>query len=158
MVHKDDRLALTLLAMCIGTVAAAFIRTAKTGVGYWLGVTGGVMFLFILLYPLFKYRYPLFFKLKKVFWFHVVLGTLGPMIIIAHSGGHLHSLNATVCFLNMLLLVISGSATLYTRSKKDGTLQEIVSRLSRNLLKIHSPVVWGFVATTLIHIWAVHWY
>jgi hypothetical protein len=87
--------------------------------GYNLGLTGGTMMLILLLYPLRK-RVKLFSKLGALpTWFrwHMVLGILGPLIIIFHSTYHVYipyfhpigSPNAAVAMLCMLL--VSGSGT-----------------------------------------------
>jgi len=87
--------------------------------GYNLGLTGGLMLLILLLYPLRK-RVKFFENfgfLPSWFRWHMVLGILGPMIIIFHSTYHVYipyihpmgSPNAAVAMLCMLL--VSGSGT-----------------------------------------------
>lgn len=87
--------------------------------GYNLGLTGGIMMLLLLLYPLRK-RWPLLENLGFLpTWFkwHMVLGILGPLFIIFHSTYHVYiplihptgSINAAVAMYCMLL--VSGSGT-----------------------------------------------
>ena len=87
--------------------------------GYNLGLAGGVMMLVLLLYPLRK-RYKPMSKMGALpgwFKWHMVLGILGPLIIIFHSTYHVYipfihpagSPNAAVAMLCMLL--VSGSGT-----------------------------------------------
>ncbi len=87
--------------------------------GYNLGLAGGVMMLILLLYPLRK-RFKPFSKLGALpTWFkwHMVLGILGPLVIIFHSTYHVYiplihptgSPNAAVAMICMLL--VSGSGT-----------------------------------------------
>jgi len=87
--------------------------------GYNLGLTGGVMMLLLLLYPLRK-RVRFFANLGFLpVWFkwHMVLGILGPLFIIFHSTYHVYipfihpqgSMNAAVAMYCMLL--VSGSGT-----------------------------------------------
>jgi hypothetical protein len=87
--------------------------------GYNLGLAGGLMMLVLLLYPLRK-RVKFFENfgfLPSWFKWHMVLGILGPMIIIFHSTYHVYipyihpmgSPNAAVAMLCMLL--VSGSGT-----------------------------------------------
>ena len=87
--------------------------------GYNLGLTGGLMMVLLLLYPLRK-RIRFFQNLGFLpFWFkwHMVLGILGPLFIIFHSTYHVYipfihpqgSINAAVAMFCMLL--VSGSGT-----------------------------------------------
>lgn len=87
--------------------------------GYNLGLTGGVMMMLLLLYPLRK-RVSFFQNLGFLpIWFkwHMVLGILGPLFIIFHSTYHVYipfihpqgSMNAAVAMYCMLL--VSGSGT-----------------------------------------------
>lgn len=87
--------------------------------GYNLGLAGGIMMLILLLYPLRK-RVKLFQKigiLPTWFKWHMVLGILGPLVIVFHSTYHVYipfihptgSPNAAVAMLCMLL--VSGSGT-----------------------------------------------
>ena len=108
----------TPLWLCIIVLAIAWgwsIReegylSAEDGFGYWLGITGGVMMLMLLTYSLRK-RWKLlrrFLTIKSWFQFHMVLGILGPLLILFHSNFHLGSLNSTVALVCMLLVSGSG--------------------------------------------------
>lgn len=87
--------------------------------GYNLGLTGGIMMLVLLLYPLRK-RVKFLDKvglLPTWFKWHMVLGILGPLTIVFHSTYHVYipfihptgSINAAVAMYCMLL--VSGSGT-----------------------------------------------
>ena len=83
---------------------------AETGIGYWLGIFGGLLMLLLLVYPLRK-RHPQWRYLGSIkFWFrlHMLLGIGGPALIIFHSGYRLGSLNSRVAFFSMLIVAISG--------------------------------------------------
>ncbi len=83
---------------------------AETGIGYWLGIFGGTMMLLMLVYPLRK-RKPRWIFLGSVkFWFrfHMILGVLGPVLVILHSGFRLGSLNGQVAFFCMIIVSASG--------------------------------------------------
>ncbi len=84
--------------------------TPEEGVGYWLGIVGAAMMLALLLYPLRKRIKPLQRLGSVASWFrlHMLLGIVGPTLILFHSNFHLHSLNATVATLAMLIVVASG--------------------------------------------------
>lgn len=93
--------------------------TPETGTGYWLGITGAVMMLTLLFYPLRK-RLRFMRALGRVpSWFrvHMIFGIIGPSLVIAHSNWNLSSLNATVAMIAMLIVVSSGIIGRYLYSK-----------------------------------------
>ena len=80
------------------------------GLGYYLGLVGGVMMLLMLLYPVRKH---LKFTrswgpLRYWFMLHMIFGIGGPVLILFHSTFHVRSLNAGVAMYSMLLVVASG--------------------------------------------------
>ncbi len=80
------------------------------GLGYNLGLAGGLMMLILLLYSArkhLKFMQPLG-KLKHWFRIHMMLGVIGPILVIFHTTFHLHSINASVAFYCMLLVAGSG--------------------------------------------------
>ena len=80
------------------------------GLGYNLGLVGGLMMLTLLLYSArkhLKFMQPLG-KLKHWFRIHMMLGVIGPILVIFHTTFHLHSINASVAFYCMLLVAGSG--------------------------------------------------
>ena len=80
------------------------------GLGYNLGLVGGLMMLTLLLYSArkhLKFMQPLG-KLKHWFRIHMMLGVIGPILVIFHTTFHLHSVNASVAFYCMLLVAGSG--------------------------------------------------
>ena len=79
-------------------------------IGYNLGLVGSLMMLVLLTYTL---RKSLKFarnwgQLKYWFYFHMTCGIFGPILVIFHSGFHLHSVNATVAFSSMVIVASSG--------------------------------------------------
>jgi hypothetical protein len=81
-----------------------------TGLGWYLGLVGGVMMLVMLLYPVRKHL-----KFAREwgavrYWFkaHMWLGIVGPVLVLFHSTFHLKSLNASVAMYAMLLVAGSG--------------------------------------------------
>jgi hypothetical protein len=120
---RPHQVALPLLfaALVVGALALGWSEspeqhlTPKEGLGYWLGITGTAMMTVLLLYSLRK-RYRALHWLGKVtslFRFHMILGIVGPTLIIFHSNFHVESLNATVALVAMLLVVASGIAGRY---------------------------------------------
>jgi len=82
----------------------------QTGLGYQLGIIGSLMMLALLLYPLRK-RYANLEWLGRVgdlFRIHMVLGILGPLLIVLHCNFRLGSINSNVALGAMLLVVASG--------------------------------------------------
>ena len=79
-------------------------------VGYWLGVSGGVMMLLLLLYPVRKYlRFTARWgKMKWWFLVHMILGIAGPLLILVHTTFHLGSVNAAVALASMVIVASSG--------------------------------------------------
>jgi len=84
--------------------------SAETGIGYWLGIVGATMMLLLLLYPLRK-RIKIMYSWGRVsHWFgaHMILGVIGPALILLHSNFQLGSLNSSVALFAMLLVAGSG--------------------------------------------------
>lgn len=78
--------------------------------GYNIGLTGGIMMLIMLLYPLRK-RVKFMNNLGILpTWFrwHMVLGILGPALVMFHSTFVIHSINAGVALICMMLVSGSG--------------------------------------------------
>ncbi len=84
--------------------------TPESGLGYALGITGGVL---MLLLPMYSLR-------KRVKWMrgwgvishwfkvHMILGILGPLFILFHCNFRLGSQNGNIALFSMLLVVASG--------------------------------------------------
>jgi len=106
--------------------------------GYYLGIVGGVLMLTLLLYPLRKhvrFLQPLG-AIRHWFRLHMIIGVLGPLLIVIHSGFSIGSLNAGVALTCMLLVAGSGvlGRFIYTRIHhglygRRATLQEMQSEL-----------------------------
>ena len=83
---------------------------AGDDVGYWLGVTGGVMMVLLFSYPMRKH-----FSFSRnwgrvKWWFvaHMFLGVGGPLLILVHSTFRVGSLNAAVALYSMVAVAVSG--------------------------------------------------
>ena len=79
------------------------------GLGYALGIIGGSMMLLLLLYPLRKRVSWLRFLGRISWWFrlHMVLGVLGPLLVLYHANFKTGATNSNVALACML--VVSGS-------------------------------------------------
>ena len=93
--------------------------TAESGVGYALGILGTVLMLLLLLYPLRKRVRVMrnWGAIKHWFQAHMILGVLGPALILFHSNFHTRSLNSRVAVFSMLLVATSGFVGRYLYSK-----------------------------------------
>jgi hypothetical protein len=93
--------------------------TAKRGIGYLLGIVGGSAMLILLLYPARKrWRWLSFMGgVKAWFQVHMVLGLVGPIMILYHANFSLGATNSNIALFCML--TVSGSGLigryLYTR-------------------------------------------
>lgn len=83
---------------------------AEHGLGYWLGIIGGTMMLLLLLYPVRKRIRALRFLGGTTQWFrlHMILGLLGPLLVLYHSNFQVGSFNSQVALYCMLLVAGSG--------------------------------------------------
>ena len=87
-----------------------FILSPESGLGYALGIIGGVMILLLLVYPLRKHS-NILRRLGAVHqWFrlHMMLGILGPLCILFHCNFSLGAVNSNITLLCMGLMVSSG--------------------------------------------------
>ena len=110
------------------------------GVGYALGIIGGSMMLLLLLYPLRKRVRWLGFLGRMQFFFqaHMVMGILGPVLILFHSNFRTGATNSNVALACMLVVSGSGLFGRYFYSKihhglygNRATLEELRSAADR---------------------------
>jgi len=102
---------LTTIAIGIGWLLRdQALINPEDGLGYWLGILGGSMMLILILYPLRKRIRALRFLGRTTHWFkvHMILGVLGPILILFHSNFQLGSFNSRVALYCMLLVAGSG--------------------------------------------------
>jgi len=109
------------------------------GLGYNLGLVGGLMMLTLLLYS-FRKHVKFMQNLGKLkYWFriHMILGVVGPTLVLFHTTFHTGSINATVAFYCMLLVAGSGliGKFVYTKIHKGlygsrSTLKEAFDELA----------------------------
>jgi hypothetical protein len=80
------------------------------GAGYALGIIGGSLMLILLLYPARKRWRWLGFMGTTKYWFqlHMVLGIVGPLLILFHSNFSLGATNSNVALVCMLVVSASG--------------------------------------------------
>jgi hypothetical protein len=90
-----------------------------SGLGYWLGIVGASSMLLLLLYPLRKRMRSMRRVGSVALWFrlHMVLGLVGPVLILFHSNFELGSLNSNAALGAMLAVAISGLIGRFLYSK-----------------------------------------
>jgi hypothetical protein len=103
---------LSALLLLIAGYIVSTMKLYRSGddLGYNMGLAGGLMLLALLLYPLRKRAG--FMKdiglLPNWFKWHMILGILGPTMILFHSTFRIGSINAGVALVCMLLVAGSG--------------------------------------------------
>lgn len=101
----------TMVLVVLGwRVRDEYYVTAEHGLGYALGIAGGVMMLLLLLYPLRKRLRVFHHWLPVRHWFraHMILGVVGPLCILYHCNFSLGATNSNVALMCMFLMVASG--------------------------------------------------
>lgn len=84
--------------------------TPERGLGYALGIVGGVMMLLLLIYPARKRVRQLAFigSVKRWFQIHMFLGVAGPICVLFHSNFSLGATNSNVALWSMVIVAASG--------------------------------------------------
>lgn len=137
--------AVVILTLGLFVLLACLVRgnapyEPSRGLGYGLGLVGGLWMLGLLAYPLRK-RLRLMHgwgALKHWFKFHMLGGIFGPLLVLFHSTFHVGSLNAGVALSCMLLVVASGLVGRFIYRKihhglcgTQATLKELEQALAR---------------------------
>lgn len=93
--------------------------TAESGWGYALGIIGGSLMLLLLLYPLRKHwKFARnWFGIRHWFKLHMLLGVIGPVLILFHSNFQLGSMNSNIALFSMLMVSSSGVIGRYAYQK-----------------------------------------
>ncbi len=166
--RRARRLSSSVLPLLFATGLAAGLVTGwlnrdeeylvpGSGTGYWLGIAGAAMMLLLLLYPLRK-RVRLRGWIGSVaFWFrlHMLLGLVGPALILFHANFRLGSLNSNVALIAMLTVAASGIVGRYLYGKihlglygRKAAVQELLAQAQavENSLRDELPGDAGIVA------------
>lgn len=139
-------LLLTLLIIAGYLLRDQGLITPEHGLGYWMGITGGLLMLALLLYPLRKRLRILHFLGPTKHWFrmHMAFGLIGPLLILYHCNFQLGSINSKVALYCMLLVAGSGiiGRHFYARIHrglygKKTSLRELQTDLSASVEKSH---------------------
>lgn len=128
-----------LLAGGYALPSSAYL-SPQSGFGYFLGIAGGSMMLLLLVYPARKRLPQLRYVGSTRFWFrtHMVLGVLGPALILLHCNFRLGATNSNVALICMLVVAGSGLFGRYFYSRihlelhgHQATLEELKEFSSR---------------------------
>ncbi len=95
------------------------ILSPEDGLGYYFGIIGGSMMLLLALYS-FRKKYRFMRNWGPIrFWFssHMMMGVLGPVLILFHSNFSMGSTNSTLALLSMLIVASSGLVGRYFYKK-----------------------------------------
>ena len=103
--------ALLVAALIAGWLLSdAKLVDPNDGLGYWLGIVGGSLMLFLLLYPAGK-KSTILRRLGVVkHWFriHMIFGLVGPLLILYHCNFSVDAINSTVALYSMIAVAVSG--------------------------------------------------
>src|SRR5580698_3789996 len=108
------------LVLLIGIqLPVAHYMSPKSGLGYAIGIVGGVLILMQLLYAIRKRVPALRFLGSVPRWFqtHMMLGIIGPVCILIHCGFSLGATNSNIALFSMLTVAGSGIFGRYFYSK-----------------------------------------
>ncbi len=90
---------------------------AEEGLGYFLGLTGGIMMLIATAYTFTRRLALLRPLLKHMLRIHIFFGIVGPFLVLVHSTFHVGSLNGGIALVSMTLVFLSGVIGRYLYSK-----------------------------------------
>jgi hypothetical protein len=126
------------LVLIIGIqLPVAHYLSPKSGLGYAIGIVGGVLILMQLMYAVRKRVRALSFLGSVPRWFqtHMILGIVGPVCILIHCGFSLGATNSNIALFSMLTVAGSGIFGRYFYSKihhglygRKATLAELQER------------------------------
>ena len=132
----------------------------EEGIGYWLGLVGGVMMLLAMVYGLFKHIPALrsLGWMKRWLSLHIFFGVVGPLLVLVHSTFRLGSLNAAVALISMVLVFVSGVMGRFLYSKihyglggSKAQLEDVQSSLVMAGKRIKSRRLDDFAASVMSH-------
>ena len=132
----------------------------EEGLGYWLGLVGGVMMLLAFCYTAFKYAKVLRSRAVMRHWLtiHIFFGVAGPLLILLHSTFTIGSLNGGIALISMILVFVSGvmarfiyAKTHYGLDGSVGQVKDIKNEIEMAGLKIKSKSLDVFTEKVLKH-------
>jgi len=141
---------LSVVLLAFGYWQSAYEEfTPKEGTGYWLGIAGATVLAAQLIYALRKRWRMLRMFGSPAAWFrvHIILGIVGPLLILYHSNYSLGATNSNVALFSMLLVAASGLVGRYIYGKihngLSGTraqVQDVLGNITSLLRSIEADV------------------
>jgi hypothetical protein len=137
----------------------------KYGLGYALGIIGGLMLFVQSLYAVRKLVPSLGFLGSVPAWFqwHILLGAAAPVLILIHCGFRLGATNSNIALFAMLFVAASGILGRFLDSKlrrlnatREASL--VYQRLFTAWHAVHVPLFLILIVATILHVVAVHLY
>ncbi|MDH5323873.1 MAG: hypothetical protein OEZ68_02790 [Gammaproteobacteria bacterium] len=134
--------------------------TPEEGLGYFLGLTGGVMMLAAFFYTAFKYVPMLRTRSIMKHWLgiHIFFGITGPILVMIHSTFTIGSLNGGIALISMMLVLMSGIMGRFLYSKthfglggQKARVKDLQETLKLAGRKIKSSRLEDFTDTVLSH-------
>ena len=123
--RKETRIVLVIVAIITAFITYGYIQwddinfQREIDFHYDMGLAGGILMLIVMTYALRKRFRVLrnFGNIELWYYLHLFGGVLGPILILFHTDFSFQSINATVAFVAMSLVVISGvfGRYIYTR-------------------------------------------
>jgi hypothetical protein len=154
-------------AVYVGTyVFAGELPAASSVVGHWTGVIGFVVML------LAETLYSIRKQVRNAAWgpmvgwlrAHIVMGVMGPYMVLLHSAMHFRGLAGIVMLLTVVV-VVSGvvGRYIYTAIPREieGVDAERLAAARKALAtwrSVHVPLTWALFATAFVHVIASLYY
>ena len=151
----ESRTVLIVSSLILGLIAFGWVNwnainfQSSGDFTYNSGLIGGISMLLVLLYALRK-RMKLMRRagnMEAWYYFHLLGGVLGPLIIVFHTGFTIKSINSGVALFTMLTIVLSGlfGRYIYTRigyklHRKLLSIKESETQLMESLNSYDSPL------------------
>ncbi len=146
----ESRVALSAFAFIVFVLTAAWFSwdeqyaiVGDADAAYNYGLVGGIMMVVILIYAARK-RIPSMRKFGDIrywYYFHFILGVVGPVLIILHTSFDIRSINGGVALFAMLFVVFSGfiGRYIYTRASyglrtHEDDLKEVQGHIAHGVL------------------------
>lgn len=153
----ESRVALSAFGFIVFVLTAAWFSwdeqysiVGDADAAYNYGLVGGIMMLVILVYALRK-RIRSMSRIGDIrywYYFHFILGIVGPVLIILHTSFGIRSINGGVALFAMLIVVFSGfiGRYIYTRASyglrtHEQDLQEMQKHITDGVLQSKLPAL-----------------
>jgi hypothetical protein len=128
---------------------------------YQTGIFSGFLILILLLYHVRKNFPWIGGNIRLWFHLHMFIGAITPFIVIAHTRLYFGSLNATIAFISLMIVAISGVYGRYLYNKVIHTMGHLHDKYVIMFVHwhiYHKPFVILMIIAVTVHIVAVHMY